>query len=407
MAASDEYVNRYLPGRSRAFGPCTWMRARQCATILPPVRAITVPAEHTAEGATFARYCAEGPGACARTTYRDAAHPGSLATLARSEYHDSMKHSDSPALALLCALLLACGDDGHETAGAHQTSQPTTNSNGVTSIGTDAASTSSTASTSATDTATGGSGSESATTGEPEATSTGEASTTTTTTSGVTTSNTTQPNTTGAPPACATSLQMTVRDFKIEHPDFEDFTGDTAYKGIVLTDLGPDKKPVYASQGPTPQTSGPANFLQWYNTTDGVNVDFEIEIPLTEIKPGQYSYQNSAFFPIDGQGWGNEGNPHNFHFTTEIHTEFTYQGGEVFTFTGDDDLWLFINGKLAIDLGGLHPQLSDTIDLDAEAGFFDVQIGGTYPMDIFHAERHTDQSNYRIDTSIKCFTIPG
>ena len=35
-----------------------------------------------------------------------------------------------------------------------------------------------------------------------------------------------------------------------------------------------------------------------------------------------------------------------------------------------------------------------------------LEVGSTYPMDIFHAERHTDQSNFRIDTTIGCF-IPG
>ena len=38
---------------------------------------------------------------------------------------------------------------------------------------------------------------------------------------------------------------------------------------------------------------------------------------------------------------------------------------------------------------------------------FGIQLGKTYPMDIFHAERHTSQSNFRINTNIQCFIVPG
>ena len=117
-----------------------------------------------------------------------------------------------------------------------------------------------------------------------------------------------------------------------------------------------------------------------------------------------YTYDNSAFFPIDGQGFGDEGNPHNYHFTYEIHAQFTYEGGEVFTFTGDDDLFTFINGKLAIDLGGVHGPQNQTIDLDQQATSLGIAVGETYPLDFFFAERHTTQSDFRIDTSIGCFT---
>ncbi|MBL9105110.1 MAG: fibro-slime domain-containing protein [Myxococcales bacterium] len=206
---------------------------------------------------------------------------------------------------------------------------------------------------------------------------------------------------------CDMALKATVRDFRVDHPDFEDYTGDTAYKGLVEATLGPDDKPVHAAPGGTPQTTGPAQFAQWYNDTPNVNIAFAVDLTLTEVMPGVFSYQNGAFYPIDDQGWGNEGNPHNYHFTTEIHTSFVYKGGEKFTFTGDDDLWLFINGKLAIDLGGTHPELTDTVDLDAQAATLGLAAGNTYAMDIFHAERHTDQSNFRIDTSIDCFIIPG
>jgi len=202
---------------------------------------------------------------------------------------------------------------------------------------------------------------------------------------------------------CGNLLDAVVRDFKVEHPDFEKYSGNVAYKGLVKVDLGADQKPVYAAPGPTPQTSGPDNFKQWYNDVPGVNQAIPIQLELTEIMPGVFQYKSDAFFPVDNQGFGNQGFEHNFAFTTEIHTQFAYNGGEVFTFIGDDDLWMFINGKLAIDLGGLHPPDTQTINLDAEAANLGMSNGQIYTMDIFHAERHSTGSNFRIDTTIGCF----
>jgi fibro-slime domain-containing protein len=207
---------------------------------------------------------------------------------------------------------------------------------------------------------------------------------------------------------CGDKLVATIRDFRETHPDFEHFSGG-GLQGIVQPYLGNDQKPVYAHPGPTTHTTGPVEFVQWYNDVPNVNIPIPYTIQFTKQPSGGFLYDNSAFFPIDNQGFGNGPfqlslTPHNFLFTTEIHTKFTYKGGEKFTFRGDDDLWVFVNSKLAIDLGGLHSAMEATADFDALAGQLGLVAGSTYAMDIFHAERHTNESNFRIETTIECFT---
>ncbi len=203
--------------------------------------------------------------------------------------------------------------------------------------------------------------------------------------------------------ACG-QLTAILRDFRSDHPDFEHKTG--AETGIVAIDLGADGKPVYAHAGPSLTVSGPASFDQWYRDTTGVNLHYEQPLPLTETSPGTFVYDDQTFFPLDGMGWPNtEVYGHNFWFTTEIHSTFTYRGGEHFTFDGDDDVFVFVNKKLALDLGGVHVAETGTIDFDARAGELGLSTGNVYPLDVFHAERHTDQSHFRMETTIDCIVI--
>ena len=220
-------------------------------------------------------------------------------------------------------------------------------------------------------------------------------------------------------------LMGVVRDFKGAnesggHPDFQAFSGNGPTTGLVASTLS-GLKPIYASQceaNPSSacpygqQTTSQANYNEWYRYTQGVNEPYIVY--LVFAPNGNVStFESLFFFPLDNAGWGNSGTgtdkkQHNFGFTTELHTRFVYKGGETFTFTGDDDLWVFINGKLAIDLGGLHPAASSQIDLDQSATALGITKGNEYPLELFHAERHTNASTFRVDTNLaftNCGTI--
>jgi fibro-slime domain-containing protein len=201
-------------------------------------------------------------------------------------------------------------------------------------------------------------------------------------------------------------LTGTVRDFLYNgtssgsyngHVDFQNVIANDP--GIVTSTIGADRKPVYAhGASSTVTVHGETGFNQWYNDTPNVNQSLNYGIILNETAPGSgtYAYQNPSFFPIDNQLLGNQGDSHNYSFTYELHSSFTYNVGQTFDFTGDDDVWVYINDKLVIDLGGVHSAESASVNLDT----LGLTAGNTYNFDFFFAERHTSESNLKISTSI-------
>jgi fibro-slime domain-containing protein len=172
--------------------------------------------------------------------------------------------------------------------------------------------------------------------------------------------------------------------------------------------------------------TGSVDFCWWYHQTDcngagSTNPYAKLvfldtasnptTLTLSSISTNVYQYTTQNFYPVDGLGWNAGSNPqttagcgntHNYSFTSELHYPFTHSASAAptFAFTGDDDVWAFINGHMAVDLGGLHPPASASVTLDAATSTaLGLVDGGMYSIDLFQAERHTCGSTYTLTLS--------
>lgn len=202
------------------------------------------------------------------------------------------------------------------------------------------------------------------------------------------------------------TLTGTVRDFAADSVNFEaqNYYSGQGYVNSTLSGPSPTLTATGIGAGNISNT-GPGAFDKWYtNTTNSMS--YSISLNETFAGSGIYQYTNNNFFPIDNQLLGNSGNSHNYHFTYAIASTFSYVAGshQTFNFSGDDDVWVFFDKKLGIDLGGVHGSQSANVDLDT---IMSGKASGDYSFDFFFAERHTTASNLTITTSLVFIDPPA
>jgi len=198
--------------------------------------------------------------------------------------------------------------------------------------------------------------------------------------------------------ACANVLRVLVRDFTtFSHPDFGGLKPPADATGMVAAALGTDRKPVRTELLPEVAVQ----FEDWYANVDAINVPYVVDLWL-EPDLEQFVFDSSRFFPLDSVTTDDDKQEdaddalRNFGFTTELHTSFEYQGGETFTFRGDDDVFVFVNAALVVDLGGVHGPVEGSVAID-DLG---LTPGAVYDLDLFQAERNPFGSNFRLETTL-------
>lgn len=153
------------------------------------------------------------------------------------------------------------------------------------------------------------------------------------------------------------------------------------------------------------ESSGTKELVQYGTNVNAITTSRPF-LPTTGSET--YRQTNSPYFMDDGASTRKTGvyNTYvgrDYSYTMEGHGQFIFNMEDdlYFNFEGDDDVYLFINNKMVMDIGGAHSITNSVFNLNDYIEECGLQDGETYDFDFFYTERHTYGANIRIETNIE------
>lgn len=126
---------------------------------------------------------------------------------------------------------------------------------------------------------------------------------------------------------------------------------------------------------------------------------------------GVYTFSSDSFFPIDNKGYQQMditgAASHNIFFTMHLKGFAAFDPSIRFSLWGSDNAWLFINGRLALDFGGLHTRGSAITFNPGNAAEYGLTQGEFFQVDLFYADQAGYDSKILFSSSAKLSETAG